>query len=104
MKKLISYNRRIVIREVADYVGISFGLCQAILTNVFDMKRAAAKIVSKLLNFEEKHRRMDIVHQMLTTFNDHPDLLKKVVTGDETWIYDYDIEIKTHPNRSIQFE
>ena len=30
--------------------------------------------------------------QMLTTFNDDPDLLKKVITGDESWVYGYDIE------------
>ena len=31
-----------------------------IFTNVLGMKRASAKIVSKLLNFEQKQRRMDI--------------------------------------------
>ena len=31
---------------------------------------------------------------MLTTFNDNPDLLKKVITGDESWVYGYDIETK----------
>ena len=31
---------------------------------------------------------------MLTTFNDDPDLLKNVTTGDELWLYDYDIETK----------
>ena len=28
----------------------------------------------------------------MTTFNDDPDLLKKVITGDESWVYGYDIE------------
>ena len=58
---MILNNRRITIREVADDVGISFGSCQAILTDVLDMKRAAAKIVPKLLNFEQKQRRNDDV-------------------------------------------
>ena len=44
------------------------------------MKRAATKIVPKLLNFEQKQHRMDIAQQMLTTFNDDPDLLKEVIT------------------------
>ena len=51
-------NRRITIREVADDIGIPFG-----------MKRAAGKIVPKLLNFEQKQRRMDIAKDMLTTLN-----------------------------------
>ena len=46
------------------------------------MKRAAAKIVKKLQNFEQKERCMDIAHGMFATFNDDPDLLKKVITDD----------------------
>ena len=57
---------------------MSFGSCQAIFTDISDMKPAAAKIVPKLLNFEQKQRRMDIAQKMLTTFNNDPDLLKKV--------------------------
>ena len=49
--KMILNNRRIIIREVADDVDISFGSCQAIFTNFSGMKLAAAKIISKLLNF-----------------------------------------------------
>ena len=49
---MILDNRRIHFREVADDVGISFGLCQAIFTDVFAMKRAAGKIIQKLLYFE----------------------------------------------------
>ena len=52
VKKINLDNRRIIIREVANDVGISFGSCQAIFTDILDMKRAAAKIVPQLLNFE----------------------------------------------------
>ena len=55
------------IREVADDVGISFGSCQAIFTDVLEMKRAAAKIVPELLNFKQKQCRMVIAQEMLTT-------------------------------------
>ena len=37
---------------------------------------------------------MDIVQKMLTTFNDDPGLLKKVITGDKSWVYDDDFEAK----------
>ena len=80
---MILYNRRIIIRVVADDVGIWFSSCQGIFTDVLGMKRAAANIVPKLLNFEQKQPRMDIGQEMSTTFNNDPDLLKKVITGDE---------------------
>ena len=44
VKKMILENRRIVIGEVVDNVGISFSSCQAIFTDVLGMKRAASKI------------------------------------------------------------
>ena len=37
---------------------------------------------------------MDIAQEILTTFNDVSDLFKKVITGDESWVSVYDIEIK----------
>ena len=58
------------------------------------MNYAAVKIIPKLLNFEQKQRHMYIAQKMLTTFNDDPDLLKKIISGDESWVYDYDIETK----------
>ena len=81
---MILDNRRITNREVADDVGISFGSCQEIFTDVLGLKRAAAEIAPKLLNLEQKQRRMDIAQEILTTFNDDPDLFKKFITGDES--------------------
>ena len=87
VKKIILDKRQITIRDVADDVGISFASFQAIFTDVLGLKCAAAKIVPKLQNFEQKQRRMDIAEKMLPTFNDDPDLLKKIITGDESWVY-----------------
>ena len=84
MKKMIMDNSRITIREISGNVGILFGSCQAIFTDVLQMNRATTKIVPKLLNFEQKQRHMDTVHEMLTIFNDDPDLLKRIITGDES--------------------
>jgi len=84
VKKMIIDNRRIIIREVADDVGISFGSCQAIFSNVLGMKRVAAKFVPKLLNFDQKLCRKNIAQELLNEVNDDPELLKRVITRDET--------------------
>ena len=55
------------------------------------MQRAAAKIFPKLLNFKQKPHCMDTAQEMLSTFKDDPDLLKTVITRDESWVYGYDI-------------
>ncbi|XP_018353100.1 PREDICTED: putative uncharacterized protein FLJ37770 [Trachymyrmex septentrionalis] len=97
VKKMILENRRITIREVADDVGISFGSCQEIFSDVLSMKRVAAKFVPKLLNFDQKQRRVDIA-QELNEINNDPDLLKTVITGDTKHGY-MGMTSKPRPNR-----
>ena len=91
---MILDNRQIPIREVADDAGILFASCQKIFTDISGMKREAAKIVPKLLNFEHKQLLIYITQEMLATLNDDSDLFKKFITGDESWLHGYDIETK----------
>ena len=63
------------------------------------MKRTAAEIISKLLNSEQKQHRMDIAQEMLMTFNDDANLFKNVLTGDDSWVYGYDIETKAQSSQ-----
>ena len=55
VKKMILDNCPITIREIANDIGIPFGSCQAIFTDVLGMKHAAAMIVLKLLNIEKNN-------------------------------------------------
>ncbi|XP_060845908.1 protein GVQW3-like [Rhopalosiphum padi] len=92
--KMVMNDRRIRIREVADEVGISIGSCHNIFSNVLGMKRVAAKFIPKLLNFDQKNNRMNIAQELLNDVNDDPSLLERAITGDETWVYGYDVETK----------
>ena len=47
---------------------------------------------------------MDIAYKILTTLNDDQNLLKKVTTGDESWVYNYDIETKSKSSRFATIE
>ena len=64
VKKIVMENRQITIREVAEDVGISVGSCHAIFSDILDLKRVAAKFVPKLLNFDQKTRRMTIAQKI----------------------------------------
>ena len=94
VKEIVLKNRRITIREVAEDVGISVGSCHDILSDVLGMRRVSAKFISKLLNFDQKNRRMTITQEMLNEVNEDPDFLKRVITGDKPWVYGYDVETK----------
>ena len=56
------------------------------------MKRVAVQCVSKLLNFKQKQQRMEVAQEPLNEVNDDAELLKCIITGDETWVYGYDVE------------
>ena len=47
---------------------------------------------------------MDIALEMLTTFNYDADLLKKIRTADELWIYGYDIATKSQSFQGKRLE
>ena len=40
----------------------------------------------------------------MKTFNDDPDLFRKVITGGESWVDAYDIEIKAQSSRFVMIE
>ena len=67
VKKMILDNRRITTKEVADDVGISFGLYQVIFMDILGMKRGATKVVAELLYFEQKQLRMNTAQEMLSS-------------------------------------
>ena len=94
VKKILLVNCRITIREVAEDLNISIGSWHSIYTNDLRMTRVAAKFVPKLLNFDQKQHRINIAQEILDFVRDDPNLLQRVITGDESWVYGYDVEIK----------
>ncbi|UYV83955.1 hypothetical protein LAZ67_X000694 [Cordylochernes scorpioides] len=99
LEKMILANRRITVREVAEDLNISIGSCHSIFINDLGMRRVAAKFVPKLLNCDQKQHRMNIDNEMLDSVRDDPNLLQRVITGDEAWVYGYDVETKAQSSQ-----
>ncbi|UYV66908.1 hypothetical protein LAZ67_4003299 [Cordylochernes scorpioides] len=99
VEKMILANRRITVREVAEGLNISIGSCHSIFINDLGMRRVAAKFVPKLLNCDQKQHRMNIANEMLDSVRDDPNLLQRVITGDEAWVYGYDVETKAQSSQ-----
>jgi hypothetical protein len=93
VRHLILQNHRLTIREIAEDVGISFGSCQAILTEL-NMQCIAAKFVPCVLTEDQKGNRVNISQELLDRVSVDENFLKSIVTGDETWVYGYDVETK----------
>jgi len=98
---LILQNRRFTIREIAEDVGISFGSCQAILTEKLNMHRVAAKFVPLVLTEDQKANRVNISQELLDRVSINENFLKTIVTGEETWVYGYDIKTKAQSSQWV---
>ncbi|UYV63251.1 hypothetical protein LAZ67_2003555 [Cordylochernes scorpioides] len=87
--ELVREDRRITVREVAEEAGISFGSTQSIMKDILGVRRLNAVLVPKDLTFDQKNARKETASLNLEATTDDPELLKRVITGDETWIYGF---------------
>jgi len=65
-----------------------------ILTQDLDTRKVCAKMVSKNLTTEQKANRRDVFLDLLDRLDRKPEFLSRVITGDESWILEYDPETK----------
>ncbi|KAF0740779.1 protein GVQW3-like [Aphis craccivora] len=94
LRKIIRSDRRMTKRELSSECNISFGSCQTILTEDLGMRRVCAKMVPKLLSQDQKNHRIEVCQSLKERTQNDPGFIKNVITGDETWVYGYDIETK----------
>ena len=56
------------------------------------MRKFCAKIVLRLLDVDPKEHRMQVSQDFIECLQIDPNLLCRVITGDETWFFEYDPE------------
>jgi histone-lysine N-methyltransferase SETMAR len=87
--------RRMIVREIAETIGISKERVGYILHEELDMKKLCEKWVPRLLTADQKRTRMEISEQCLERFNKNKtNFLRRFITMDETWIHHYTPESK----------
>ena len=67
---------------------------KSILINVLGLKRVAAKLIPKWLNFLHKQIRVEVSKEMLENVNNDDTFVKRFITGDETWVWQSDVLTK----------
>jgi len=82
--------------EIAHCAGISRASAYRILTECLHKRRIAARWVPHDLSEEQKCRRVEIAQKLLHRFREEgKELLQKMVAIDETWIRDFEPELKS---------
>jgi len=79
---------------IAEETGLNKNAVHRILTEHLHMRKICAKLVPKNLFVEQKVNRSEICKDFLGRLEIEPIFLHKVITGDETWVFDYDPETK----------
>ena len=91
VRQIVRENHRLTIRSIAQQVNIDRETVRKILTEDLDVRKVCAKMVPNELTKEQKQRRVTICQELLER---QDDILGHVITGDETWDYQYDLETK----------
>ena len=92
MRLAIKGDRRLTVRELENNLGIPKTTVWGILNKILGMTRVCAKFIPKLLTTEQKEFRSEIAQDNLEMVSDDKNVLKKVITGNESWVYGYDPE------------
>ena len=59
-----------------------------------DMQKICAKLVPKILTNEQKENRRNVCLDLLERIENDKNVFKHAITGDETWIFEYDPDTK----------
>ncbi|GFQ77909.1 histone-lysine N-methyltransferase SETMAR [Trichonephila clavata] len=84
---MIRANRHITIDEVAEELGISHERAQNIIHNILRYRKVSARWVPRQLTSTHQEQRMAV-------FLFRMNFLFRIVTGDETWVHHFTLELK----------
>ena len=90
VRQKVQSDCRLTVRMIADELGMNSDRVWRIITEDRGMRKIGAKMVSKLLNEGQKEWREQVCQDILEQLETEPNSLKRVVTGNESWIFEYD--------------
>jgi len=88
--EIILEDRKQTIHNVFNCIGLSYGSRQCILADELNMRRIAAKFVPRLLKNDQRDHRVQVCTKPQKAVRHDPNFLPRVITGDESWLYNYD--------------
>jgi histone-lysine N-methyltransferase SETMAR len=94
VRAFVRQDQRLKIRIITDELNINECTVHQIFTQDFNTRKVCANMVPKNVNDNQKARRKEVSAVMLQWVENEPDVLNQVVTGDESWFFEYDPETK----------
>ena len=94
VQALVRSDRQLTVRMIASELNLNHTTVHQILTQELAMRKMCVKIVPKNLTIEQKDNLKDVCLHLLEWIQSDRNFLKNVITGDETWIFEYNPETK----------
>jgi hypothetical protein len=88
--------------EIADECNISIGSYHDILATKLEMRFVVSKFVPRLLTQDQRDSHIDVCQELLDRASEDENFLKRIITGDETWVYGYDVEEKMQSSQWVR--
>jgi len=94
VRKMLAQDRRVTLRLMAEETGISKDTVHTIIREDLGKRKICSRFVPHKLTEERKAKRMETSGDFITMSDKVPSFLRTIVTGDETWCYQFDPESK----------
>ena len=89
VRQKVRNDRRLTVRMIAEELGMNSERVWRIITEDLGMRKICTKMVPRLRNEGQKEWRVQGCQDILELLETKPNLLKRVVAGDESWNFEY---------------
>jgi len=79
---------------IGNVLNLDHETVHEILTEELGMRKICAKLVPQNLTKEQKENRKNVCLDLLERIENDENFFKHVITGDDTWIFEYDPKTK----------
>ena len=80
---------RLQVRLIAEKVGLPKTDVHRIFTEDLYFRKLFAKLLPENFSDEQEDNRLLVFRDILDRVTSEPDILQRVITGDETWVFEY---------------
>ena len=85
-------DRRLTVRTISIVLNLNRQTVYEILIFELGMQNICARLVPKIVTSEQKENRRNVYLGLLERNENDKIVFKHVITGDETWIFEYDLD------------
>lgn len=94
VRQLLNSDRRMNVRLMSELLNLPKTIVHEIVSEDLAMRKICAKLVPRVLTDAQKQHRVEVCEELKQLCADNPNFLNNVITGDESWVFQYDPESK----------